>query len=65
VQVERDTTVGDSWRTSFAVQIDLGTGLTQREKIILFNSARSCEVHKLLTGEMAFDYTLAGPEPTP
>jgi hypothetical protein len=46
------------WHTSFAVQLDLGRGLTRREKAILFNSARRCEVHKLLTGELRFDYGL-------
>ena len=49
------------WRTQFEVQIDLGEGLTQREQIILFNSARRCEVNKLLNGEMTFDYQLQVP----
>ena len=41
------------------IQIDLGQGLTRRETIVLFNSARHCEVQKLLKGEMRFDYALA------
>jgi hypothetical protein len=32
--------------------------LTRREQIILFNSARHCEVHKLLGGEMSMAYEL-------
>jgi hypothetical protein len=50
---------GRAWQSSFVVQVDLGTGLTRREQAILYNSARGCEVHKLLSGEMAFDYRLA------
>jgi hypothetical protein len=58
VQIERKTKEGRTWQTQFEVQVDLGAGLTRREQIILFNSARRCEVNKLLNGEMAFDYQL-------
>lgn len=61
VQVRRETQEGRSWQTRFEVQVDLGRGLAQRERIILFNSARRCEVHKLLNGEMTFDYQLQVP----
>lgn len=47
-----------TWQSHFKVQIDLGAGLGRRERIILFNSARHCEVHKLLSGEISFDYGL-------
>jgi hypothetical protein len=60
VQIRRQTREGLSWQTLFVVQIDLGQGLTRREQMLLFNSARRCEVHKLLNGEIAFDYQLAG-----
>ncbi len=43
-----------------AIRIDLGKGLTHREQVILFNAGRTCEVHKLLTGELSFDYALSG-----
>ena len=59
VQIRRQTDAGHTWRTRFAVQIDLGEGLTRRERIILYNSARHCEVNKLLTGDLSFQYTLA------
>ncbi|HUT20777.1 MAG TPA: hypothetical protein VM366_16595 [Anaerolineae bacterium] len=49
-----------SWQSTFSVEIDLGPGLTRRERALLFNSARRCEVHKLLEGSLAFDYQLAG-----
>jgi hypothetical protein len=58
VQIRRETEEERPWQTRFDVQIDLGEGLTRRERIILYNSARQCEVHKLLTGQMAFDYQL-------
>ena len=45
-------------RARLLTRIDVGNGLTQRERIILFNAARRCEVHKLLTGELAFEFEL-------
>lgn len=39
--------------------MDLGSGLARRERAILFNSARHCDVHKLVTGDMSFDYRWA------
>jgi uncharacterized OsmC-like protein len=47
-------------RTHFASHLDLGEGLTSREQRILFNSARQCEVHKMLQGEITFDENLDG-----
>ena len=58
VQIERQTDEGRPWRTRFAVRVDLGEGLTRRERIILYNCARRCEVNKLLSGQLAFEYTL-------
>jgi len=49
---------GRSWSTCFDVRIDLGKKLTPRERTILFNSARGCEVSKLLSGENKFNYEL-------
>jgi hypothetical protein len=60
VQVRRTTQEGRPWQTHFEVQVGLGEGLTRREQVILFNSARRCEVNKLLTGELTFAYQLAG-----
>jgi uncharacterized OsmC-like protein len=45
-------------RTHFLIKIDLGQGLSQRERVILYNSARRCEVYQLLTGEKTFEYEL-------
>ncbi len=57
--VEGHTELGDrSTTTRFTSTLDLGEGLTPRERRILFNSARRCEVHKMLRGEIAFDERL-------
>jgi hypothetical protein len=61
VQIERESQEGLSWQTRFVVRVDLGNGLTRRERIILFNSARHCEVNKMLNGEIRFDYQLQSP----
>jgi len=63
VQVRRSTEETDSgWETTYQLALDLGGGLTQRERTILLNSARHCEVHKLLTGALRFDYNLTAPD---
>jgi uncharacterized OsmC-like protein len=45
-------------KTTFVTAIDLGSGLTERERRILFNSARRCEVHRLLRGSIEFRETM-------
>jgi uncharacterized OsmC-like protein len=47
--------VGRQTTTHFVSHVDLGEGLTPREQRILFNSAKQCEVHKMLRGQMTFD----------
>jgi len=59
VDAVTDVTEGGQ-RCKFSTIIDLGQGLTDREIRILFNSARRCEVHKLLGGQMEFEEKLAG-----
>jgi hypothetical protein len=58
VQITHEIQEGRPWSTSFKIRIDLGNSLTRREQKILFNSAKLCEVHKLLAGEFSFDYKL-------
>jgi len=53
-RVKKDRTVS----SAFNIRIDLGSGLTRREKTILLNVARSCEVSKMLTGKMSYAYKL-------
>ena len=43
-------------QTVFVVRLDLGEGLTQRERAILMGTTKHCEVHRLLTGAMRFEY---------
>ena len=50
--------VGRDTRTRFVSRIELGDGLTPREVRILYNAARSCEVHKMLRGEIEFEESL-------
>jgi uncharacterized OsmC-like protein len=60
VQVEnRVEEAGRQQKTIFVTIIDLGLGLTERERRILFNSARLCEVHKLLRGSIEFRETFS------
>jgi hypothetical protein len=59
VRIRYEIQAGRSWSTRFDVRIDLGNKLTPRERTILFNSARGCEVSKLLSGENKFNYELA------
>ena len=60
VQVQSCTEEEDrhQQRTAFVTTVDLGSGLTERETKILFNSARRCEVHKLLRGTIEFRETI-------
>jgi uncharacterized OsmC-like protein len=58
VEIHRRTIEQGAWQSTFAIEIDLGPGLTRRERVLLFNAARRCEVHKLLEGELAFTYQL-------
>ncbi len=61
LEVRVETHIDESGRqqkTTFVTAIDLGSGLTDRERKILFNSARHCEVHKLLRGIIEFRETM-------
>ena len=58
VSIDVQLNPGKHGLTSFKIRIDLGKGLTQRERMILYHSARLCEVTKLLVGEKKFDYEL-------
>lgn len=60
VRVDWDTREeGHRWDTEVRTTIDLGAGLDDRARKILFNAARTCEVHKLLQGRMEFRERLA------
>jgi uncharacterized OsmC-like protein len=56
VSVESQTEfTGRKATTRFVSHLDLGEGLAPREQRILYNSARQCEVHKMLHGEVHFE----------
>ena len=59
VAVESRTELADrSAATHFISHVELDKALTARERRILFNSARLCEVHKMLKGEVTFEEEL-------
>jgi len=63
ISVESRTDLVDrSAATHFSSRVELDEGLTARERRILFNSARLCEVHKMLRGKITFEEELAGGE---
>lgn len=51
--------VGLGAKTRFVTSLDLGSSLGRREQAILYNSARHCEVHKMLHGQIEFQDSLA------
>jgi len=62
LQVEvstRSTGEGHEQETCFQSTIRLGGDLTPRERRLLFNAARTCEVHKMLGHPVRFEETLA------
>ena len=64
VQVGCITKNGTSPSTRFKIRIDVGDGLTQRERAILFNSARNCEMGKIIDGEVDIDLFFKFPSHT-
>ncbi|MGD8398110.1 MAG: hypothetical protein PVG11_04580 [Anaerolineae bacterium] len=46
---------GRQTATRFVSHLHLDEGLTSREVRILYNAARSCEVHKILGGDIEFE----------
>ena len=59
VSVESRTELAErSAATIFSSRVELDKGLTARERRILFNSARLCEVHKMLRGKITFEEKL-------
>jgi len=58
VYVSRTTSKKHGEISKFIIEIKLKGDLTKRERILLFNSARKCDVSKLLKGDLGFDYQL-------
>lgn len=56
IQITHRISENNPLKTAFQIMMDLGRGLTAREKKILFYSARSCEVNKMLKGGFEFHY---------
>ncbi|MDO9546975.1 MAG: hypothetical protein Q7J07_09555 [Pelolinea sp.] len=58
VHIERTTHTDDPEFTQFNIELVLDGEFDKREKIILFNSARNCDVSKILAGKICFQYQL-------
>jgi uncharacterized OsmC-like protein len=59
VGVTRSSNAEAGLETLFSVEINLPKSLEKREKVLLFNSARKCEVTKMLAGDFHFTYNLS------
>ena len=49
-----------SQSTFTSINIGIGGKLDRRERVILFNSARSCEIAKMLSEPIDFNYHMKG-----
>ena len=58
VKIDRISSTGNEPHTLFSVKIDIPSGLNERERIILFNAAKKCDVTKILNGKIDFSYQL-------
>ena len=62
-EVRLDYRTDGNGRTEFQVDLQLGADLSARERKILFQSAKLCEVGKLLKSDVAIDYRVCDPNP--
>ena len=62
LKVRLDYQQDDRGATRFDVDLSLGSALTDRERKILYQSARLCEVGKLLKSDVHIDYRLKNAE---
>ena len=58
VRVSRISDTDQGTHTSFTVKIKLQHDLNNREKVLLLNAARKCDVSKILAGKVDFSYQL-------
>jgi uncharacterized OsmC-like protein len=58
IAISRHSNKNDEAGSLFKVEVKIDSDLTTREKILLFNSARKCDVSKLLFGKSEFEYRL-------
>lgn len=58
MRVSRKASLTDKDKNTFIIETELKGELSKREKILLFNSARKCDVSKLLAGDISFEYQL-------
>ena len=61
LKVGLDYHKNESGGTQFFVDLNFSSALTDRERKIMYQSARLCEVGKLLKGDVRIDYELKAP----
>ena len=58
MHIDRERSEKISATTLFVIEIALTGELSKREKILLFNAARRCEVTSMLEGNLTFAHRL-------
>jgi putative redox protein len=61
VRVVTTPDYGRPARAEHRIEIGLQGNLSEKERTILFREAKSCHVHKLLSGENSFSFNLSAP----
>ena len=59
VEIDHAVIKTNPFTSSYQIIINVGEELTSREQAILLNSAKSCLVHKILSGGSSFTYMLS------
>ena len=58
VEIDHAVVKTNPFASSYQIVINVGSELTSREQMILLNSAKSCHVHKILSGGSSFEYII-------
>ena len=58
VEIDHAVIKTNPFTSSYQIIINVGSELTSREQAILLNSAKSCHVHKILSGASSFKYEI-------
>lgn len=56
VHVRMELEEDNPWQVAFSLSFDMDKDLSRRECTILVNSAKSCEVSKILAGNTSFEF---------
>jgi len=59
VEIDHAVIKTNPFASVYQITINVGAELTSRERTILLNSAKSCHVHKILSGGSSFNYLIS------